>query len=147
MTIPFQNILVPTDFSPTGDAAIPVAFDLARKHESRVVLAHVVDVGTVPAPMYGGAWLAPSADDVQAMLESARKALRERIPAGTPAVPLEIQVSTGPAAAEICRLAETSAATAIVLSSHGRTGVKRFLLGSVAERALRHAPCAVLVLR
>lgn len=147
MALPFKIILVPTDSSATGDAAIPVAFDLARKYDGRVVLVHVVDVGSVSVPMYGGAFLAPSAEDVQAMMASAIKALRERIPAGNPAVPFEIQVSTGPAATEICRLAEAAAASLIVIASHGRTGIKRILLGSVAERVLRHAPCAVLVHR
>ena len=62
-------------------------------------------------------------------------------------VPMKTLVVWGTPAAEICRVAKEHAIDLIVMSTQGRTGLAHILLGSVAERVVRHAPCAVLILR
>ena len=66
---------------------------------------------------------------------------------GTRLVPVETRVTVGEAVWEICRMAEQEHADLIVMGSHGRTGLSHVVLGSVAERVVRHASCPVLVVR
>ena len=88
------------------------------------------------------------AQPFRTLLEArARAALAALVPAGFEAVPHEVVVRRGSVAGELCRLAAEREMSLIAIASHGRTGLPHLLLGSVAERVLRHAPCSVLVLR
>jgi nucleotide-binding universal stress UspA family protein len=81
------------------------------------------------------------------MEQHARAELERLVPPESRGIAHEIRLGHGSPAAEICRLARECQVALVVISSHGRIGVKHFLLGSVAERVVHLAPCSVLVLR
>lgn len=147
----FKRILVTTDFSDAGDHAVGHAFRMAADHGARVLLLHVLELIVTPSPLYAPYYptelLSPS---VRARAErDARGALEERVPRRGPlaAVPYELLVVHGMPAEEIIRTAEQHDADLIVISTHGRTGLTHFFLGSTAERVIRHVHCPVLVVR
>jgi nucleotide-binding universal stress UspA family protein len=145
MSLQFMKILAPTDFSEHSALALDTAMDLAPPGAT-VVLCHVID----DAPLtYGYIGVAVPTQDMLARL--AQEAERE-LQAFKPTVPkpdvlLERRVVHGNPYLEIVRLAEEEAVDLIVLGTHGRSGIKHFLIGSVAEKVLRKAPCPVLVVR
>jgi len=147
----FKTILVTTDFSESGDHAINHAFRMAADHGAEVVLLHVVEMIVAPNPLYAQYYpsdlLGPEVR--QRAEQEAHNALRERVPAeqGLAVVPHRTLVLHGLPADEIIRAAETAQADLIVIATHGRTGLKHLLLGSVAERVIRHVSCPVLVVR
>lgn len=135
-----RTILLPTDFSSASDAALPHAEALAKQSGARLVIVHVEE----PPMAYGGGELyyglpEPDSARIAAMLE--------RLKPRDAAVPFVHRLAMGDPAAEICRIATEEQAEMIVLGTHGRTGMFRLLMGSVAEAVLRHAPCPVLVYR
>jgi len=147
----FKRILVTTDFSAAGDHAVAHAFRMAADHRAQVLLLHVLELIVAPSPLYAPYYptdvLSP---EVRARAESdARCALKERVPRTAPlnAVPYEVLVVHGMPAEEIIRTADHQDADLIVISTHGRTGLTHFFLGSTAERVIRHVRCPVLVVR
>ncbi len=135
-----RTILLPTDFSSASDAALPHATALARQNGARLLIVHVEE----PPLAYGGGELyyglpEPDSARIAAMLEKVRPE--------DASVPFTHRLAMGDPAAEICRIAAEEKAAMIVLGTHGRTGMFRLLMGSVAESILRHAPCPVLVYR
>jgi nucleotide-binding universal stress UspA family protein len=147
----FGTILVTTDFSPLGDRAIGHAFRLGADHGAKVVLCHVMEIPIAPIPLYAQYFpaeiLSPGVE--QQIKDDALAALRERVPAAGELAAVESQfvVTRGLPAEEIVRVAGDVNADLIVISTHGHTGIKHVFLGSVSERVVRHAPCAVLVVR
>jgi nucleotide-binding universal stress UspA family protein len=120
---PVREILCATDFSASSEAATRVALDYARHFGARLHLLHVAWAGADPK--------------VPPLLEG----LKEEAARG---VPILTAVESGAPAARIVQYAERHGIDLIVLGTHGRTGVTRALLGSVAERVVRTAPCPVL---
>ncbi|MET0151918.1 MAG: universal stress protein [Candidatus Binatia bacterium] len=147
----FKRVLVTTDFSALGDAAIGHAFRVGADHDAEVVLCHVIETPPTPNPLY--AHYSPSGlfqpEQRRLAEEQARKALLERVPKEPPLseVKHRTRVTHGEPIAEILRLAEQERADLLVIATHGRTGLKHFFLGSVVERVIRHAHCPVLVVR
>lgn len=144
----FRTLLVSTDFSDYGDAAIAQAFRLAKDYGARVVLLHVLDARPPANPLYAHYYPIPTPDQTRQAEAKATEALRERVPAelrGSDRV--ETLVTQGSPAVEILRIAAEKHASLIVIATHGRTGLVRLALGSVAERVIRNAPCPVLVVR
>lgn len=135
-----RTILVPTDFSDSAAAAYQFARALARDHGARLLLVHVKPA---PAIVYGAGVVPPEPEDYEAQL-AAR--LRSWQPVD-PQVPTDYRVLEGDAAPELLDLAEQVKADLIVMGTHGRTGLTRLLMGSVAEQLVRRAPCPVLTLR
>lgn len=138
--MPEKTIVFPTDFSTASDAALVHAAALARQSGARLLIVHVEE----PPLAYGGGELyyglpEPSSERILKMLEDVRPA--------DPAVPFTHRLTMGDPAAEIVRIAGDEHAEMIVLGTHGRTGITRLLMGSVAEAIVRHAPCPVLVYR
>ena len=144
-----KTILFPTDFSHTGDAALALAASLARDSNARLLIVHVAE----PPAVYGGGemyygTMEPDTETLKAMLN-------EIAPEGTGAeesgtqsqLTVERRLITGDPAHALIRLAEEEAADLIVMGTHGRTGLMRALMGSVAETVVRRAPCPVLTLR
>ncbi len=147
----FQRILVTTDFSEAGDRAIGHAFRMAADHDAEVILCHVIEPLIVPNPLYAqyypGELLSP--DVLARAQEDARAALEERVPRNEPYAKVRHRVVIGQGAPvdEIIRIANEEGVDLIVIATHGHTGLKHLLMGSVAERVIRHARCAVLVVR
>jgi nucleotide-binding universal stress UspA family protein len=145
MSIQFRKILAPTDFSEHSALALETAMDLARPGGT-VILCHVVD----DAPLtYGYIGVAVPTQEMLARLakeaEREMQALKPKVE--RPEITLERRVVHGNPFLEIVRVAEEESVDLIVLGTHGRTGIKHFLIGSVAEKVLRKAPCPVLVVR
>ncbi len=135
-----KTILFPTDFSTASDAALRHAESLARASGSRLLIVHVEE----PPLAYGGGELyyglpEPNSERIRAMLEGVRPS--------DPAVTFEHRLTMGDPAAEVVRIAGEEGAEMIVLGTHGRTGLTRLLMGSVAELIVRRASCPVLVYR
>ncbi|MBI1850205.1 MAG: universal stress protein [Planctomycetes bacterium] len=148
MELDFKTVLAPTDFSEASDKAIPFAFRLAKDHGAAVLLVHVVDALPMPSPLYAHYYAVPSPEQIVAIEKQSEEALRSRIPAeyrGT--VRADVAVVHGEASQEILRLSVERHASVIVIATHGRTGLKHLLLGSVAEKVVRHATCPVFVVR
>lgn len=138
--LPKKWVIVPVDFSDDSLAAIGTAVQLVAD-PSHVTVVHVLPEISVLEPTEG--W---QPIDTQSRVRRITDTLRERLAAaGHTAVRLEILV--GDPGHEIADLAQRENAELIVLPSHGRTGLKRLLIGSVAERVVRLAHCPVLVLR
>jgi nucleotide-binding universal stress UspA family protein len=138
-----KRILVTTDFSEESKKAFPYAVALARKFEASLTLLYVVPAH-LPADL----------GQIGIVLEEERliTEARERLPRFREAemdshLHVETLVVNGGPAHEICQTAESQAADLIVMGTRGRTGLKHFLLGSVTEKVVRHAPCPVLVVR
>ncbi len=132
MSMTPTSILVPIDGSPLGDRAIDLAVRIAHADGARLVLFRAVPEGTL--------------GEVEAALDGARaevEALAARHAAASGLV-VEGRVGHGDPARAILAAAEEAGAGLIVLSTHGRTGVRRALRGSVAEAVLRDAPVPVL---
>jgi nucleotide-binding universal stress UspA family protein len=146
----WKRILVPTDFSPCADAAVDLAVDLARGSGAMIVLQHATErpsgLGAtamiVPepgrAPVAVDEWMHAK---VRARLEHAAAPLR--------ALGLEVRVRSdvGKAHTAVLAAIEAEGADLCVIGTHGRAGVAHFLLGSVAEKVVRHANIPVLTVR
>jgi nucleotide-binding universal stress UspA family protein len=147
MTSPFQTILVPHDFSPYSDAAVDLAEQLVELSGARLHLVHAVELPSLHAVTPGGvvALALPSVVAEGALLD-AEESLR-RVADGARERGVGVHVLEGQATDVICAVAEQLPADLIVMGTHGRTGLAHVLLGSVAERTLRRAPCPVLTVR
>ncbi len=146
-----QKILAPTDFSPASALALDAAAILAKQFGASITLLYVYDP-TLLSPLYAvpGAGavmeIAPLAVGFEDNVRREMERLRDARLAGVATV--DLFVRQHPNAAEgICEAATEAGADLIVLSTHGRTGLSHMLIGSVAERVVRHAPCPVLTLR
>jgi universal stress protein A len=142
-----KRILAPTDFSPHAEVALRFACSLAERLDSTLHLLHVLPevVPVGPDPM-----LAPSlppeyyTETEAQSLDALSKAID---PAWGHAPAIEVAVRWGGAVEGIVGYAGDLSIDLIVISTHGRTGLKHVLLGSVAERIVREAPCPVLTIR
>jgi nucleotide-binding universal stress UspA family protein len=140
----FQNLLVAIDFSPTSDDVLAMAAELSRAYHAQVHLLHVVPSVHIPYAME------PIAFDVAAYLGQSMDAARLQLATVAARHPIDPAmltpvVASGPPAAEILRYAQEHAIDLIVLGAHGHGVIDRLLIGSVAERVARRAPCAVLM--
>jgi nucleotide-binding universal stress UspA family protein len=143
----YTRILVPLDGSPRAERALPVAATLARASGAPLLLLRIVDPGR-DAGAYGIV-PAPALESVMHNLRVAAEAyLAERKRSELlKGLVVEIAVEVGDAADSIVVHAEAWRADLIVLCSHGRTGIARWALGSVAEHIAHHALVPVLLLR
>ena len=141
------TIIVCTDFSACSELALQRAADIARRDETRVLLVHAHE--PKKAKERGGR--APYEGEHQVWDEASMKRLEEaRRRYFGHLADSDVQYDSIPGAhpaIEICKIAKDTKASLIVLGSHGRTGMLRRLLGSVAEATVRHAPCSVFVVR
>ncbi|QDT65543.1 universal stress protein [Calycomorphotria hydatis] len=142
---PIKRILLPTDFSPYSHVAAEHAFQLAGCFGAELHLLHVIQD---PVMMYPDVALSvpPPMIDVRELESSAQKSL-DRI-----SIPEHISctartVRHGPEFLEIVRYAKENEIDMIVMGTHGRSGLSHALMGSVAEKVVRKAPCPVLTVR
>ena len=142
----FHRIVVPTDFSECADAAWALARRMAAEWGSELVLVHVL----VETPLYAeGPFNTGHTRDVFATARTwGGRALAERVEAAHAAgLHARSELRTGRPHAEILALATDAKADLIVIGTHGRDGLNRALLGSVADRVVHLAPCPVLTVR
>jgi nucleotide-binding universal stress UspA family protein len=137
----FQRILVPVDFSPGSDAALALALRIAPAG-CELHLLHATDVLAMVTPAYGLAVPPGLLDDARAAATGRLAPAAERV--RNAGHPVTTHVSIGPAAESILDTTRRVAADLIVMGTHGRTGLRRFVLGSVAARTVQHAQCPVL---
>ena len=135
-----KKILFPTDFSTSSDAGLREATALARESGALLLIVHVEE----PPTAYGGGEMYygvpdPNSEQIVAMLKAV-------VPT-SPDVRYEHRLIVGDPAGEIVRLAEEEGIDLIVLGTHGRTGLRRLLMGSVAEAIVRRANCRVLTVK
>ena len=140
MKIDISRILCPTDFSESADYALDYALCIALKHQARVEILHVADNS------------AYTNDAVNDQGQTYDDTLRDRLHAiaeskAHPGVSITVRVVDGIDYLEIVSRATAWPADLIVLGTHGRTGMKRMLIGSVSERVVRTAPCPVCTVR
>jgi nucleotide-binding universal stress UspA family protein len=130
--LPIRTIIHPTDFSDRSESALSLAWSLARDHGALLILLHVI----VPTE---DSWFQQDAAEVREKLN--------QMPMPGAEVRVDRRLIEGIPASEILRVAAETNADLIVLGTHGRTGVARALLGSVAEQVVRRASCPVLTLK
>ena len=143
--IQLQRILVPTDFSPCSQEATNYAAELARRFEAKIWLLHVLEPLQFAMPSPG----APLPD---ALLENRDQEAEDLLAAWSvgetgPATEITREVRRGQPFVEIIGCARDHDIDLIVMGTHGRTGLVHALIGSVAERVVRKAPCPVLSIR
>ena len=140
----FKHILVPTDFGDSSNAALEVAVDLSKKYGASLTLLHTYEIPVYgyPGMLYAPIdLLTPIQESAQAQSDAALKSLRARVPEA------QALLKFGVPAVEIQKAIEETHADLVVMGTHGRHGVSRALLGSVAERTVRLSQIPVLTVR
>jgi nucleotide-binding universal stress UspA family protein len=138
--LPIHTILHPTDFSDHSGVAFRLACALARDYSARLVVLHV---SSPPVLIYGEGVIPPQPVDYQDRLEEELHQLQ----APDPTIRTDHKMREGDPVDEILAVAEQARADLIVMGTHGRTGLGRLLMGSVAEKVVRRAACPVLTVR
>jgi nucleotide-binding universal stress UspA family protein len=140
--LPIRTVLYPTDFSEGSNFAFRLACTLARDYSARLIVVHVAEP---IVPIYADGVIIPP-PDVDVDKEPLRAKLHQLVPRD-PNVRVEHRLAEGDAATEILRLAKETQADVIVMGTHGRTGLARVLMGSVAEQIVRKALCPVVTVK
>jgi universal stress protein A len=135
----FKRILCPVDFDSNSVEALRMAVDLARQHSAKILLFHAA------SPV---SQLVVSAPFVAAReKEEARRNLEKLADENLKGIDHETSLRVGHPAPEILSAVTELGADLVVMATHGRTGVSHLVLGSVAEKVVREAPCPVLIVR
>ena len=139
----YRHILVPVDFEACSQKALELATDLALAFDAKLTIFHAWET---PAYAYAGAYVSPAVWDAieqaaRRQLETTLAKVRERLPRA------EAALVCGPPAAEILAAVEKLKVDLVVIGTHGRRGMSRVLLGSVAEKVVRGSAVPVLSLR
>jgi nucleotide-binding universal stress UspA family protein len=142
---PARRILAATDFSPTGEHACAVAASLAKQLGAELHVAHAFDIPLTVVTPY-------EVTIPDGLIRDSRAAARKKLDATvavlkSDGVEAKTHLTEVPAAPAIADLAREIAADLVVIGTRGHTGLKHVLLGSVAERTLRLAPCPVLTVK
>jgi nucleotide-binding universal stress UspA family protein len=150
----YRKLLVTTDLSPLGNAAVPHAYAILAERGGTVILCHVTEVHGPPNPLYAhySPWSVLSGPERAELRQTLLRSLEALVPeqarkAGV--VTTEVRVVETPLLVHeaICQEARELDVDLIVMASHGHSGIVRLLLGSVAEHVLRLADCPVLIVR
>jgi nucleotide-binding universal stress UspA family protein len=146
----WKTILVPHDFSSSANHAAATARDVAKLHGAKIVLLHVIDLpyqlqpDTVIVPEGAGAPISVKEYAVTSA-ETHLQDLVERL--SKDGVTATSFVRVGNAVDEILRFSDENSVDLVAMGTHGRTGIKHLLLGSVAERVVRASKAPVLTIR
>lgn len=144
----FKKILVPLDGSELAERALPVALHLARQMQSELTLLSVAqqEPVAVAESMGYGLWVPnETLPEIRNRLEDYLTQTTEKYK--TANVVMRQQLEVGDEAGEIIDTAVSQQFDLIIMSTHGRSGISRWLMGSVTEKVLHHAPCPLLILR
>ncbi len=138
-----STILHPTDFSEPSRNAFELACDVAAQQNARVILLHAA----VPLPA-----VAPMPYDVgvveaEELSDEKFRAQLEELRSSKPNLTMEYVLERGDPSEVILQVAEEANCDAIIMGTHGRTGLSRLVMGSVAEAVVRNAPCPVITIK
>jgi nucleotide-binding universal stress UspA family protein len=142
-----QTIVAATDFSEASELAIRAAALLAEQNDAALFVVHVhvpPDTSALRVDPATGSWMAD--DETRSDLHGQLDRLVKRVIPAARRLTTSVATSRRPADG-LCHYAEHAKADLLVVATHGRTGVGRFLIGSVAEEVVRKAGCPVLTLR
>jgi universal stress protein A len=139
-----RKILAPTDLSDLSCIGVRYAMEMARDLSAEVIVLHVVPVGEDWAAPRPGA--APVRDLLANETAALEKFLADKLADELNLVEIRKRVELGSPIPNIVNMAERESADMIVMATHGRTGLKHILLGSVAEKVVARASCPVLVI-
>jgi len=143
---PYTKILVPTDFSEPAAEALQTAIDLAARYGASIALVHVFEPIVYAFPEASGFYSSLNLPDaIEGINTALEKAKQTAITAGTKN--LTATQLHGYPPSEIADYAKSGGFDLIVMGTHGRRGLSHLMIGSVAERVVRIAPCAVLTVR
>jgi universal stress protein A len=144
MNLP-KRILVPIDFSEFSEHALDFAVELAGKLDATIHLIHAISIPAIGVPELGAAWSPTMIDD---LVTSGTKAMTKLADDRRKVARIgEAVVQLGDPRDLILKAAADLHADLIVMGTHGRRGIRRALLGSVAEAVVRTAPCPVMTIR
>lgn len=144
----FNKILVPLDGSSLSEQALPIAVKLARVSQGELLLLRMPVFETSPVPAlggYGAVWPEQSIEHSRAEARDYLKIQQRQIDA--PDIKIRMLIVEGDVAGAILDIAKDEQVDLIVMSTHGYSGVTRWVMGSVTERVLSNAPCPVYVVR
>ena len=133
-----KRILLPIDFSPSSDEAVEAASMLARGADGELLIVYVEEL-----PIHedtGYLYRVPEANTAEVMAR-----LKEVVP--TEIVPFQYRILKGPVVEAILEVADAERIDVIVMGTHGRRGLTKLVMGSVAEAIVRRAKCPVLVVK
>jgi len=142
MNIEIKRIICATDFSDASNYAVPFAVALAKEVGAELFVSHVIDLSA--ATMYGEAVV--DLTELQNRIKRFAQEETARI-IGTEKVAWEPLISVGHVADELSRLAQEQNVDLVVAATHGRSGLKRLILGSVTERLMQILPCPLLAVQ
>jgi len=138
--IAIENILFATDFSPCSNAALPYALSVARQYGATLHAAHILPTKTEIVLMSPESWPPPLLAEEEGKTEAKLQQLEWQLQG----LPHKVLTPTGDAADVLTQISRKQEIDLLVLGTHGRAGVGKLLLGSVAEDVLRRADCPVL---
>jgi|SRR5689334_15435547 nucleotide-binding universal stress UspA family protein len=142
-----RRVLYATDFSPASRRAFATAVDLARSFNAALTIVHVMTrlIPIVPEQYFDAELFDRIERQTREWTTRRLKSLADR--AGRSGARVKAELREGDAAPEIIKAAKSARSDVIVVGTHGRTGIPKFFLGSVAERVVRTAACPVLTVR
>lgn len=144
--LPFSRILAPTDFSAASLEALDRAVELAKTFQAELLLVHVVEPMPAVTPDFGYGFEVNTYEEgvYSDTEERLHDVIERRVPSGIRSRSL---LRYGEPSTEIVKIAEEEGADLIVIATHGLTGWRHLVFGSVAEKVVRLACCPVLSLR
>jgi universal stress protein A len=142
-----KRMLVPTDFSPASDIAFNYALDMAVRQRATIHLLHVIDDASFATAYPDGFYVELPGLRAQLTEEAGRRLEEMAVRCTEANVVATLEVAVGRPARVITEVAKVRGTDLIVMGTHGRSGFAHLVLGSVAERIVRVAPCAVLTVR
>jgi len=142
MKVPLKTLICTTDFSDLSNHALQFGIALASELSARLYLCHVIDL--TPLAFYGEGFSDPLAHE-RKLTEYAHERLQDLI--GDRSIDWEPLILTGHTADEIALIAQDRNADLVISATHARSGLKRFIVGSVTQSLMRTLPCPLLVVR
>jgi len=147
-----KSILLPTDFSEPASAAVPYACDLAEAYHAELHVLHVIHDLSIQVPDFGMGLAFPDfvehlPERMQKLEEEAIRHLADVLPDGWEKTRVVLATRKGPPFQKIIEYAREHLCDLIVMGTHGRGMLSHTLIGSVADRVVRKAPCPVLTVR
>jgi nucleotide-binding universal stress UspA family protein len=144
--VDFKTILCPTDFSDCSQRALEYATELAKTLGGELRLLHVVQLPLYVGLENGPATVAASAQYLEELRQRSEQRLRSAVEACHQSSGVKVSGSIAEGAAHVSIVAASEDADLVVMGTHGRSGLPRLLVGSVAERVVRLAHCPVLTI-